>query len=136
MGMLVKELAEGLLAQIQIGIPQEDQQNQLTCTPWSAHKLSHQPKNIHGMNHGCRHTCKHMYSSVFMWVSKYMENWLSLKLLPICVLCFPRFCTWELFYFNFMHSQNSENCPPIVDSTIKDALSDFITEIQRKIEVT
>jgi hypothetical protein len=31
-----------------------------------------------------------------------------------------------------MHSQNSENCPPIVDSTIKDALRDFITELDTK----
>ena len=52
---LMKELGEGLKALKGIGTPQEDQQCQLTWTPGSCQRLSHQLKSEHGLDAGPWH---------------------------------------------------------------------------------
>ena len=44
-----EELGEGLKALQGMGIPQEDQQSQLTWTSGISQKLIHQPENTHGL---------------------------------------------------------------------------------------
>jgi hypothetical protein len=46
----MEELGERLHALKGIEIPQEDQQSQLNWTLGSSQRLSHQAKNIHGLN--------------------------------------------------------------------------------------
>ena len=46
----MEELAEGLKALTEMGTPQEHQQIQLTWTPGSSQRLSHQPKSTHGLD--------------------------------------------------------------------------------------
>lgn len=53
----MEELEEGLKALKGMGTPQEDQQSQLIWTPGSSGRLSHQPKNIHGLEWGPQHIC-------------------------------------------------------------------------------
>lgn len=53
----MEELEEGLKALKGMGTPQEDQQSQLIWTPGSSGRLSHQPKNRHGLECGPQHIC-------------------------------------------------------------------------------
>ena len=45
----MEELEEGLKGLKGMGTPQEDQQSQLTWTPGSSQRLSHQTKSIQGL---------------------------------------------------------------------------------------
>jgi len=49
---LLEELGKRLKAQKQIETPKEDPQSQQTWTPGSSQNLSHQPKNIQGLEGG------------------------------------------------------------------------------------
>ena len=53
----MEELEEGLKGLKGMGTPQEDQQSQLTWTPGSSQRLSHQPKSIYKMGIGAWHVC-------------------------------------------------------------------------------
>jgi hypothetical protein len=53
----MEEIGEGLKELKGMATPEEEQQCHLTWTPGSSQRLSHQPKNIHGLVHGAQHLC-------------------------------------------------------------------------------
>ena len=68
-GILVEELGERLKQLKGMITPQEDQQYQLTWTPWSFQSLTHQPKSIHWLVWGPRYICGRGLPYLVSWKS-------------------------------------------------------------------
>jgi hypothetical protein len=85
MELFMEMLWEGLMAPKGIGIPQEDQQSQLSWSFGDFWRSNHQSKNIH-IWAGLRllpHIYQ-MFSLLFMWIPEQLELGLTLTLLPVC----------------------------------------------------
>lgn len=72
LGTPTEELGEKLKALKEMATTQEDQQGQLSWTPGSSHRLSHQPKSMHGLDGGHRLPCS---ASVREDVPNPIETW-------------------------------------------------------------
>ena len=68
----MEELREGLRAPKRIGMPQKEQQSQLTWALVGSQKLNHQPKSIHSLDLGLPEHMSQVCSLVFMWI---LNNW-------------------------------------------------------------
>ena len=75
----MEELVEGLKALKGIRTLQEEEETQLTWTPGSSQRLSHQPKNIHGLDRVPRRYAADVQLSLYVGPQQ-LERRLPLKL--------------------------------------------------------